>query len=261
MEQEYTARRRGETREDYDKRVAETADKFGQAVAKTNRKYDDFTGRLMADVRSGKGVWSCDSEYEQFARMVTAGQFMPSDTAAQGVPQRNRDASAVAPVETQAAILQGAPVSVLSDTDLAVPVPKSGGIKAVVDWAADLFRQWGNAAVNPIIGRVELKRRSAKDSLAHGKFNPAKNLAFAGVKDVLEKGVVVAEDSNEQGEKSFYISAPVMMNDKQNVVTALVHRDPNTQRLYLHSVSLKENLLKPEYPAPLGNLPARTPAH
>ncbi|ROW31545.1 hypothetical protein CGZ60_09835, partial [Neisseria animalis] len=91
LEQEYTARRRGETREDYDKRVAETADKFGQAVAETNRKYDDFTGRLMADVRLGKGVWSGDSEYEQFARMVTAGQFVPSDTVAQGVPQRNRD--------------------------------------------------------------------------------------------------------------------------------------------------------------------------
>lgn len=86
--------------------------------------------------------------------------------------------------------------------------------------------------------------RSVRDSLGHGKPNRYKNAAFAVVKDVIERGRVLhrAKDGDED---SFYISAPVGIDGMSNIVTVLVHRVPRTQRMYLHSVTTKENLSNP----------------
>ncbi len=108
-------------------------------------------------------------------------------------------------------------------------------------WANGIFNAVGNKASNPEIGEVVLNNKSIKDSLAHG-VNPAKAMAFEAVPTVIEKGVVVAESSH--GEMaSYFISAPVEIQGSKDVVTVLVRRDVNTQRLYLHSVTTKENLL------------------
>lgn len=155
----------------------------------------------------------------------------------------------VADIEVQAKVLQGEPVSNINEDTL--DMPKSGGFKAIDIWATDLFEQQGNKATNPVLGDVVLNHRSVKDSLAHGKFSPFKNLAFAGVKDVIEKGVIIAKDKNEFKEDSYYISAPVLINGNENIITVNVHRDSNSQRMYLHSVKLKENLLKPQVSATL----------
>lgn len=96
--------------------------------------------------------------------------------------------------------------------------------------------------MNPDLGDVVLDMRAVRDSMAHGKANPYKFSAFAAVKDVLERGVVVHRADYEKGE-SFYVSAPVVIDDKDDIVTVLVRRDPNMQRMYLHSVATKEYLL------------------
>jgi hypothetical protein len=95
---------------------------------------------------------------------------------------------------------------------------------------------------------VTLNEQSARDSMAHGGANGAKKIAFAAVKDVIEHGTLVHQASHGRKE-SFYISAPVRISGRDNIVTVLVHRDQNTQRMYLHSVALKENLLKPSVSA------------
>ena len=151
----------------------------------------------------------------------------------------------------KAKVLQGKPVASINEKDLGMPA--DGGFEAVTSWAADLFAKAGGKAESPELGDVVLNRRSAKDSLAHGKFNPYKNMAFAAVKDVLEHGAVVARDTNEYGEESAYVSAPVSINGKENIVTVVVHKNNDVQRMYLHSVSTKENLLKPQVSGTLGN--------
>lgn len=70
-------------------------------------------------------------------------------------------------------------------------------------------------------------------------------MSFSAVKDTLEHGTLVAIDKQQSQEDSFYVSAPISINGANNVLTVLVHRDVNTQRMYLHSVILSENLLKP----------------
>lgn len=138
-----------------------------------------------------------------------------------------------------AKILQGPPVARLKIED----APK-GSYADVQKWAADLFEKQDGKAVRAGLGEVLLDLRAAKDSMAHGGANAAKKVAFAAVKDVIERGAVIRE-AREGALDSLYISAPVEISGRENIVTVLVHRDVNTKRMYLHSVSLKENLLNP----------------
>lgn len=65
--------------------------------------------------------------------------------------------------------------------------------------------------------------------------------------DVIEKGVLIHADYDTAHEDSFYISAPILINGNRNIVTVLVHRDVNTQRMYLHYVGLEETLKQSHY--------------
>lgn len=152
----------------------------------------------------------------------------PRDVANGSATQDEREA---------ASILQGAPVARLFASDA-----PSAGYAAIESWASDLFARQGGKAVRSDIGEVMLDRRAAKTSLAHGGANRYKKIAFAAIKDVIERGALVAAERAAQ-EDSFFISAPVDIDGVDNIVTALIHRDPNTQRVYLHSVTTKENLL------------------
>jgi hypothetical protein len=117
-------------------------------------------------------------------------------------------------------ILQGPPVASVKLGE----APK-GGYAAVIEWAAKLFKNQGGKANNPEIGEVILNERSAKDSMAHGGANEAKKAAFAAAKDVIEKGAIVHK-ATEGREDSFYISAPVDISGKPNIVTVLARREP-----------------------------------
>lgn len=135
------------------------------------------------------------------------------------------------------AILNGEPLASMKTADA-----PSGGFKAVEDWAASLFAEQGGVAVREGLGEVLLDRRAAKTSMAHGGANQYKKVAFAAVKDVIERGALVHRTANGDVD-SFYFSAPVDIDGVTNIETVLVHRDANTGRMYLHSVMAKESLL------------------
>ena len=137
----------------------------------------------------------------------------------------------------KARILQGEPVSVL-DTKIA-PM----GAPAIRAWASGLFEQQGGKAHSPVLGDVLLDQRAVRSSIAHGRPNAYKVAAFAAVKDVLEKGALVLSSQHGRDGDSFFVSAPVTIDGTANIVTVLVKRDPNDQRMYLHSVATKESLL------------------
>jgi len=139
----------------------------------------------------------------------------------------------------KARILQGPPVAVLSSSI----VPQEG-YAAVREWATRLFDAQGNKADSPDLGEVVLDGRSVRDSMGHSGRRPNryKFAAFAAVKAVLEHGALVYQ-SIDIKKDSFYVAAPVVIDGKDDIVTVLVRRDLNTQRMYLHSVSTKEYLL------------------
>jgi hypothetical protein len=118
----------------------------------------------------------------------------------------------------------------------------TGGFAKVREWATGFFASYGNVVKNPELGEVTMDGRSVRDSIGHG-MNRAKAAAFLAVPDVLMRGKVVHAETKGKMD-AFYISAPVVIGEKDDIVTVLVHRDPNSQRMYLHSVTTKENLLR-----------------
>jgi len=105
----------------------------------------------------------------------------------------------------------------------------------------------GNKAINPELGEIALTLKSVIDSLVHGgKPNPFKAIAFSAIKNILEKGTVVLNASHDRQE-SYYICAPIIIDNKEHIGTVLVKRDSSNQRMYLHSVSVKEKLLNYQF--------------
>lgn len=139
--------------------------------------------------------------------------------------------------------LNAEPVSYLEESK--IDLPQTGSKTIMAKWAADIFQQQGGYAEHPIIGIVSLDKKSAEKSLGHGGFSKYKNMAFLAVKDVIENGIVIAVDDAREDERSYFISAPIIINSSNVVATVLVHKDMNIQKMYLHSVIEKENLLMP----------------
>ncbi|WP_049255685.1 hypothetical protein [Neisseria bacilliformis] len=137
----------------------------------------------------------------------------------------------------KAKVLQGKPVYTIATRT----APQ--GFKALREWAQDIFDKAGNQAANPEIGTVLLNERSVRDSIAHG-MNPFKAEAFQAVPDVIAKGAVVHRGENpENGVRYAYISAPVVIEGKEDIVTVLVRDSGDGGRMYLHSVATKESIL------------------
>lgn len=139
--------------------------------------------------------------------------------------------------------LNAEPVSYLEESK--IDLPQTGSKTIMAKWAADIFQQQGGCAIHPVIGEVGLDKKSAERSLGHGGFSKYKNMAFLAVKDVIENGIVIAVDDAREDERSYFISAPIIINSSNVVATVLVHKDMNIQKMYLHSVIEKENLLMP----------------
>lgn len=134
------------------------------------------------------------------------------------------------------AFLDGPPLQKLKTSD----APHQGFAK-LRDWAVGIFADYGNYATNETLGRVLMDERAVRDSMGH-RMSPFKAIAFKAVPDVIERGKVVHSERSGNVD-SFWISAPVEIDGTADIVTVMVHRDPATQRMYLHSVATKEYLL------------------
>ncbi|MCC7085201.1 MAG: hypothetical protein IT427_09365 [Pirellulales bacterium] len=103
--------------------------------------------------------------------------------------------------------------------------------------------QYNGRVIHPTLGEVVMNERSVKDSIAHG-LGREKAIAFAAVPEVIRKGKIVAEeaDAKAKGLTGVVVAAPISIADKPYLAAALIRRDKNTQRFYLHEVVLKEKL-------------------
>ncbi len=117
------------------------------------------------------------------------------------------------------------------------PVPLT---KQVAAW---FQKEHGGTVVNPQLGEVALDERGVRDSLSHG-IGRNKAAAFAAVPSVIEKGMILARDPDWKGRRyqGFVLGAPIRMASQDYVAVAVVHKDPNSQRFYLHEVGLREGL-------------------
>lgn len=180
-----------------------------------------YRTRYAGDVR--------DADLAVYGSQAKKGAWRPQECKA------HQDADA-------AAIMQGAPVAILRAED----APK-GDYKDVVDFAASMFASQGGIAHQGKIGDVNMSRRSAKNTMAHGD-SIEKRAVLPALQSVIEKGAVVLHASHKTAE-TYYVSAPVLIHGLKNgvhpehMVTVALREDMNGVRLYLHSVKEKNSLL------------------
>ncbi|HGO8811725.1 TPA: hypothetical protein ACLBDQ_000130 [Neisseria meningitidis] len=206
--------------------------------------------RVMARSRDAAASARKSAGKAQSARAKdtpVAGKVAVAKNAANEKPSSDKAAKPETLVKTaldnpqearrKARVLQGEPVYTVKERTA------PGENKALREWAVALFDKAGGKAVNPEAGEILLNERSVRDSIAHG-MNPFKAEAFAAIPDVISQGVVIHEGVNpENGTRYVYISAPVEIEGKDDVVTLLARNTGNGSQMYLHSVATKESIL------------------
>lgn len=208
----------------------------GKAAVAKNAANEKPSSDKVRNIEAGKSHF--DGGKGKSAAAQGAANEMPSEKTGKAKPETFVKTALDNPEEARrkARVLQGEPVYTVKERT----APREN--KALREWAVALFDKAGNKAVNPEIGEVALTAKSVKDSLAHG-ISPEKASAFEAVPYVVEKGAVIVRTRHGRV-SSYFISAPVEIEGKQDIVTVLVHHDVNKKRMYLHSVTTKENLLK-----------------
>lgn len=136
-------------------------------------------------------------------------------------------------------------------------IPHFTRIKELVAWVGKWFRETCRGTViNPVIGEVVVDERGAKRSASHG-MSRVKEKAFAAVPAIIKKGRIVHQESmgNMEG---YFIAAPIEIAGEKFVGAALVRRDANTQRFYLHEdgeiEKLRDFVINTGAPAEAGEL-------
>lgn len=215
---------------------AKDAPVAGKAAVAKNATTKKPSSDKVRNIEAGKSHF--DGGKGKSAAAQGAANEMPSEKMGKAKPEAVVKTALDNPEEARrkARVLQGEPVYTVKERT----APREN--KALREWAVALFDKAGNKAVNPEIGEVALTAKSVKDSLAHG-ISPEKASAFEAVPYVIEKGAVIVRTRHGRV-SSYFISAPVEIEGKQDIVTVLVHHDVNKKRMYLHSVTTKENLLK-----------------
>lgn len=99
------------------------------------------------------------------------------------------------------------------------------------------FAKYNYTIENPDIGDVEMNRRGAKDSIAHG-IGRVKSASFAAVPHTIEKGKIIDYQKKWKGRQydTVVLAAPISINGEKYYQGVIVIREASTQRFYLHEV-------------------------
>ena len=129
---------------------------------------------------------------------------------------------------------------------------------SLTDQVEAYFNSIGNYVQSPFFGSVVLDRQGADDSLAHW-MTRQKAVAYAGVKDVIEKGVILESDYNHKGRgyNSHIIAAPIKIGNENYICEVVLKQSKNETRFYLHEVTEQKKFRERAF---LTNL-AQKPAH
>lgn len=136
-------------------------------------------------------------------------------------------------------LLNDDPVCVLTGDEF-LPI-EGKGFKTQVD---DYFQKIGREVATPF-GIVTLDMKGIKNDIHHG-VGRLKAAAFAAVKDVLEKGVIINPlrqyHTGGKNNPTGMIAAPIQIGDDKYVCVVEIISNPKIKRLYVHEVTLTKNL-------------------
>ena len=117
--------------------------------------------------------------------------------------------------------------------------------QSFVDAVKELFEKQGGVA-NSAFGEVLLDKKGAKNVIKYG-VGVEKNIAFAAVKDVLEKGTVLLTldyyNTSGKKQKTGIIAAPISIGNEKYICAVEVIANMQDNRLYVHEAFAIKNSL------------------
>ena len=141
--------------------------------------------------------------------------------------------------------------------------PKFSKEDGLVEKVASYFSSLGGKVRRPGLGDVLISKRGVKDSIGHGITEDIA-MSYEAVPNVIEKGKIIGGGTNwkDRGYDTLLIAAPIKLKRRLKYVGAIVKKDNNSNRYYLHEVLDLENtksgeLFSPGPPA--GGLPGNSP--
>ena len=116
--------------------------------------------------------------------------------------------------------------------------------QSFIDAVYELFEKQGGKANSPF-GEVLLDKKGAKNDVKHG-VGVEKNISFASVKDVLEKGIIILPldyyGTSGKKQKTGIVAAPIAIDGKRYICAVEVIANKENSRLYVHEVFTTEKL-------------------
>lgn len=137
--------------------------------------------------------------------------------------------------------IEGDPVANLVGDEL-----EDDGTLSLKERIGRYFLSIGGYATSPLYGKVILDTNGSSSSISHG-LGREKLLAFAAVKDVIEKGIVVDYVGNHKGRgyDSVMLMAPIVIAEERYLCQVVLHRKKGfDSRFYLHEVTAEKNYLQ-----------------
>ena len=118
---------------------------------------------------------------------------------------------------------------------------KSDG-RRLTDKVPEFFeREYGGVAHSPEFGEVRLDAEGVKSDIGH-KVGRAKAVAFAAVRDIIEKGVSYNRSFNwkNRGWQTAVVAAPIEIAGVPYVGEVVLTEIPKRRGIYLHEVEVQE---------------------
>ncbi len=112
--------------------------------------------------------------------------------------------------------------------------------KSIVNIYQEFFDKWGGELHSDELGTIDVKTSSIRSERRHGS-TAEKIAAIEAIPSVVKNGkVVFVGDKSEGRVQRIVLSAPIKIGGKPYLLGAMVQRDNQYQRLYLHDVIIEE---------------------
>lgn len=99
----------------------------------------------------------------------------------------------------------------------------------------EFFGSLGGVIHSKRFGDIELTNSSARSEIRHG-ITAEKLATIEAIPDVIQKGQVIFDREKEPGVQRTVVCAPIKIGTRSYYMGVMLHKDPNTNRLYLHNV-------------------------
>ncbi|MGO9108532.1 MAG: hypothetical protein ACLP9L_04800 [Thermoguttaceae bacterium] len=209
------------------------AEKFSRRLSE---QLSERYSRLTSDRAAEKYSEGFDPEKHPRGQPENAGEFAQKGQADETGPEEGDSAKNA----EHRKFLEGPPVISLKGDE----VPHFAKLAELVDWAANWFATVHNGkAVSPAIGEVQLDKRAARDSFSHHR-SDAKQAALVAVPAIIAHGKLIHEGPSRKNARiyGYFLAAPIRIANESYVGVALVQKDANKQRLYVHEVRAIKSL-------------------